>query len=222
MSVRIALSGATGRMGQAISKEAQARAGFTIASTYGEGLSLDGFFSNGDVVIDFSRPEATALIAKATSLPLVVGTTGLDAPALQALNDASRRVPVLISANTSLGVAVMRHLAKEAARMLGADYDVSITDIHHKAKIDAPSGTALAIGQSVIEGRHDADPHYVAHRIGTVAGDHTVHFAGPSERLEIRHIAEDRSLFAKGALHAALWLKDQKPGLYTMDDVIRG
>lgn len=222
MGINIALSGATGRMGQAISHEADLRNDVAIQSIFGEGLALDGFFDKADVVIDFSRPEATAKLAQATSRPMVVGTTGLDVTAMDALQKASQHVPILIAANTSLGVAVMRHLAKEAARILGDDYDVSVTDIHHKAKLDAPSGTALAIEDAVKQGRAMAEVQHSSHRIGTVAGDHTVHFAGPSERLEIRHIAEDRSLFAKGAIRAAIWLAQQKPGLYSMDDVIKG
>jgi len=222
MTTHIALSGATGRMGQAITHEVNERRDVAIQSTLDKNKNLDDFFENADVVIDFSRPEATLKLAQATTIPLMVGTTGLDDDTLSALQMAAKRVPVLITANTSLGVAVMRHLAKEATRMLGADYDISITDIHHKHKVDAPSGTAHAIDASIKEARKTAFVQHVAHRIGTVAGDHTVHFAGPSERLEIRHVAEDRSLFAKGAIRAALWLKKQKPGFYSMDDVIKG
>ena len=221
-TTRIALSGSTGRMGHAISYEVSGREDVDIQSTFRNSDSLDAFFKDADVAIDFSRPEATIQLAKASPIPLLVGTTGLDDDTRTALQLAAKRIPVLVSANTSLGVAVLRHLAKEATRMLGPDYDISITDIHHKEKIDAPSGTAHAIDASIKEARKSAHVQHVSHRIGTVTGEHTVHFAGPSEHLEIRHVAEDRSLFAKGAIRAALWLKKQKPGLYSMDDIIKG
>jgi 4-hydroxy-tetrahydrodipicolinate reductase len=175
------------------------------------------------VVIDFSLPSALpALCAELLQLriPLISGTTGLDAAADAALAQLSRQVPVLWAPNFSLGILVLTRLARDAARLL-AGHDVAILDTHHRAKRDAPSGTALRLGDAIAEVRGQP-PEYACLRIGGVVGDHAVVLAGPDETLELRHHAQDRRLFARGALTAATWLVrgERSPGRYQLEDVL--
>jgi 4-hydroxy-tetrahydrodipicolinate reductase len=194
------------------------------------------------VAIDFSQPEAVAAHAAAcgaAGVPLLVGTTGYDAAARRALDAAAQRIPVLIAANTSVGVNVMARLAAVAARALGDGYDVEIAEAHHRAKRDAPSGTALALGEAVAaargknldqvavyERRGMTGPRppgsigFAVLRAGDIVGEHTVIYAGDGERLEITHRASDRSTFAQGALRAAEWLAGRPAGVYGMQDVL--
>lgn len=184
--------------------------------------SISPMLAETAVVIDFSSDEGTrAALALARSLRagLLVGTTALSQTTLDALAQAEREIPVMVCANTSLGVAVARHLAREAARLLGADYDVDIIETHHTKKLDAPSGTALALASSVREGgREIAKDHIHAIRAGDVIGDHIVQFAGVGELLRIQHSATTRDLFARGALRAAKWLAGKGPGRYRIED----
>lgn len=171
-----------------------------------------------EVLIDFSHPAALpASLDRAVNaaVPILVGTTGLDDLAERRLDEAARTVPVLLAANTSLGVTLLEHLVREAARRLPG-WDLSVLEMHHRAKIDAPSGTALLLGRAA--GRDGVD--YASLRGGTVAGDHQVIFAGPGERITLGHIAESRTLFARGALHAARWLVGRPAGRYRMADVL--
>lgn len=194
------------------------------------------------VAIDFSQPEAVAAhaaICGAAGVPLLVGTTGFDATARRTLEAAAERIPVLIAANTSLGVNVMATLAALAAQALGDGYDVDVAEAHHRAKRDAPSGTALALGAAVAAARGttlDEVAVYERHgmtgprppgsigfavvRAGDIVGEHTVIYAGDGERLEITHRASDRSTFAQGALRAAEWLAGRPAGVYGMQDVL--
>ena len=205
----------------------------------------DGFLldqSQGDVLIDFSAPAALAASldrAISAGIPILVGTTGLDDFAEQRIAKAAESVAVLRAANTSLGVALLSDLVERAAQVLGRDWDIEIVEMHHREKADAPSGTALALGEAAARGRgidldalsdrgrsgtalrrRDGAIGFASLRGGTVAGDHDVIFAGTEERLILSHRAESRAIFAKGALAAARFLHGQPAGLYTMRDVI--
>jgi 4-hydroxy-tetrahydrodipicolinate reductase len=193
-----------------------------------------------DVMIDFSSPAATAANLAACArahVAALVGTTGLGADAEAAAQSAAARVPVLIAANTSVGVTLLAELVRAAARALPAEFDIEILDAHHRGKVDAPSGTALALGRAAAEGRgidHDAarlpidrsGPRreggigYSVVRAGDIVGEHEVVFTAAGERVVLGHIATDRSLFARGALRAADWLAIQPPGRYSMVDFL--
>ena len=195
-----------------------------------------------DGLIEFTVPAATLALAELTAaagIVHVIGTTGHSAEEEAVIAAAASRARIVKSGNMSLGVNLLAALVKRVARTLGEEYDIEILEMHHNKKIDAPSGTALMLGRAAAAGRGiDLDRHaargrdgmtgarrtgdigFASLRGGTVVGDHTVTFAGPTERLELTHRAEDRMIFARGALHAALWARDQKPGLYSMADVL--
>jgi 4-hydroxy-tetrahydrodipicolinate reductase len=199
-------------------------------------------FAKADGVLDFSTPAATVAFAELAArdrLVHVVGTTGLAASDLDALRKAAGRSRVIQSGNMSLGVNLLAGLVRKVAATLGQNFDVEILEMHHRTKVDAPSGTALLLGEAVAEGRNvnlderrvaARDGHTGARRAGdigfavlrggSVVGDHTVMFAGAGERLELTHRAEDRSIFARGAIKAAMWGYDRDPGFYTMADVL--
>ncbi|MEO7787261.1 MAG: 4-hydroxy-tetrahydrodipicolinate reductase [Sphingomicrobium sp.] len=234
---RLSLFAPTGRMGRAIAQAAAEDGAVEIVGD--ESL---GDEEVGDVLVDFSVPEALqASLARAVAAgtPLLIGTTGLDASADAEIAEAARHVAILRAANTSLGVALMNDLVERAARVLGEDWDIEIVEMHHRMKADAPSGTALALGEAAARGRgvtladhsergRDGTGHarkpgnigFASLRGGTVAGDHDVVFAGPEERLILSHRAESRAIFARGAIAAARFLKGKPAGLYTMADVI--
>jgi 4-hydroxy-tetrahydrodipicolinate reductase len=194
------------------------------------------------VAIDFSLPQCVAANARACALarvPLLLGTTGFDAAARAALGTAAKSIPVLIAPNTSVGVNVLRRLVTLATEALGPGYDVEISEAHHRMKRDAPSGTALALGEAVArarrvalddvavfdrhgadEPRRDGEIGFSVVRAGDIVGEHTVTFAVAGERVEITHRASDRMTFARGALRAAEWLIGRPPGLYSMNDVL--
>jgi len=175
-----------------------------------------------DVIIDFSSDEGTREAirhARAAKVPLLVGTTGLSATTLASLRSASDEIPVLVSPNTSLGVAVMRHLTSEAARLLGEAFTLSIREVHHNRKVDKPSGTALALADAAARGGHQIDAAKIESvREGDIVGDHVLVWEGSAERITLRHEAKDRDLFALGAISMARWICKQKAGFYTMDD----
>ena len=227
--VRIALFAPEGRMGTAIQQ--------TIAEDPGFELAND----SGEVLIDFSAPDALrASLDRAISagVPLLIGTTGLIEEHDSLIADAATIIPILRAPNTSLGVALLADLVERAARVLGPEqWDIEIVEAHHNRKADAPSGTALHLGRAVERGRDmeakgelgrsgtglSREPGsigYAAVRGGTVAGDHDVMFLGLEERLILSHKAESRAIFARGALTAARFLKGKPAGLYTMRDVI--
>jgi len=195
-----------------------------------------------DGIVDFTIPAATvglaALAAKHGKVH-VIGTTGLTAADEDKIRDAAKRAVIVQSGNMSLGVNLLAALTKRVAKTLDASFDIEILEMHHNQKIDAPSGTALMLGGAAAEGRGIAldqrsvksreghtgarkagDIGFATLRGGTVVGEHSVIFAGPAERIELTHKAGDRMLFATGALHAARWARDQKPGLYSMADVL--
>ena len=179
-------------------------------------------FASAGVVIDFSTPEAGirhAQIAAETETPLVIGTTGFSEEQLSEIRKAAEKAPILLSYNMSPGITAIAGALKSLSDALGEAFHLEITDIHHAGKKDAPSGTALMLGQA--SGRAEKDIKYTSHREGHIIGEHRILFSGPLETIEITHVAKDRRLFAKGALMAALWLKDQKPGLYDLNDVLK-
>jgi 4-hydroxy-tetrahydrodipicolinate reductase len=210
-SIRISLIAPNGRMGQAIAAAAAEDARFLIDQDH------------GDVLVDFSAPaalEASLERAVSTGVPILVGTTGLDQAAGQRIDEASRKVAVLRAANTSLGVALLAELVERAAQVLGPDWDIQISEAHHRNKVDAPSGTALMLGTVAERARGSGGIGFASVRGGTVAGDHDVMFLGPDERLILSHRAETRMIFARGALAAAAFLVGKPAGLYSMRDVI--
>ncbi|GMM92334.1 4-hydroxy-tetrahydrodipicolinate reductase [Qipengyuania sp. MTN3-11] len=238
---RIGIIGGEGRMGQAIA----ALLGETDHEWAGgvdRGEDVARLADGSDVLIDFSSPGALAATLHAAigaGIPAVIGTTGLSEENHQAIDEAARAVPILQTGNTSLGVTLLAHLVEEAARRLGPDWDIEITEMHHRMKVDAPSGTALLLGEAAARGRgidlaensergRDGQTGarergtigFAALRGGTVAGEHSVILAGEQERIALTHHAEDRDIFARGALRAAEWLIGREPGRYTMNDVL--
>ena len=226
--IRLTLIAPNGRMGRAIAEAAETDGGFTIDADH------------GDVIVDFSAPAALqSSLDRAVSagVPILIGTTGLDDLAANRIEIASREVAVLRAANTSLGIAILSDLVERAASMLGTDWDIEIVEVHHRAKADSPSGTALSLGEAAAQGRggelnaergrdgtglkrQTGAIGFASLRGGTVAGDHDVMFLGPDERLILSHRAENRTIFARGALAAARFLVGQPAGLYSMRDVI--
>ncbi|MCW9035223.1 MAG: 4-hydroxy-tetrahydrodipicolinate reductase [Rhodospirillales bacterium] len=199
-------------------------------------------FSNADVVIDFTLPSATikhAEMAMKYGTGLVLGTTGLGVDQQAVIEAASRETCVLQAPNMSVGVNVLFAMTKKVAALLDEDYDIEIVEMHHRHKVDAPSGTALGLGKAAAAGRQ-VDLDEVSDRVrdghtgarergnigfatlrgGDVAGDHTVIFAADGERVELTHKASSREVFARGAVRAALWLEDKTAGLYSMEDVL--
>jgi 4-hydroxy-tetrahydrodipicolinate reductase len=195
-----------------------------------------------DVLIDFSSPhalEATLDAAVAAGKPIVIGTTGLEERHHFLIDDAARDIAVLQTGNTSLGVTLLAALVRQAAASLGPDWDIEIVETHHRMKVDAPSGTAMLLGEAAAQGRaidlsdskvsgrdgitgarRAGDIGFAALRGGTVAGDHSVLFLGEQERITLSHLAENRSIFARGAVRAAVWLTAQAPGRYGMEQVL--
>ena len=226
--IRIALFAPGGRMGQAIAAAAAEDPGFAIDNDH------------GDVLVDFSAPQALqASLDRAVSagIPILVGTTGLNDLADKRIAAAASEIAVLYAANTSLGVAVLSDLVERAARVLGPGWDIEILEMHHRHKADAPSGTALALGEAAARGRGaplDAERGrdgtglkrapgavgFASLRGGTVAGEHDVIFAGAEERLTLSHRADNRMIFARGALAAARFLVAKPARLYSMRDLI--
>jgi len=226
--IRISLIAPRGRMGQAIATAVEENPGFAIDQDH------------GDVLVDFSAPAALQSSldrALSANVPILIGTTGLDDLAGQRIAKAAETVAVLRAANTSLGIALLAELVERAAEVLGPEWDIEIAETHHRMKSDAPSGTALMLGEAAARGRNAAlkaergrdgtglkretgAVGFASLRGGTVAGDHDVLFLGPDERLILSHRAENRTIFARGALAAARFLVGRPAGLYTMRDVI--
>jgi 4-hydroxy-tetrahydrodipicolinate reductase len=195
-------------------------------------------FKDADVVIDFSKPEAlkkTLEGALHRKIPYVVCMTGLNAEQKVELEDAAQSIPLIIAPNTSLGISLLRKLAVISAEVLGPSYDISILEMHHREKADAPSGTSLSIASALTPLEHlkankppypSLSPRPLGHiecavlRGGSFVGDHSVFFTGEKEMIKLEHRATDRGLFAQGAIRAAQWLHDKPAGLYSMDDVI--
>ena len=199
-------------------------------------------FDVADTIIDFTVPSATAghaKIASETGTAIIIGTTGLNAAHQDAIVQAAEHVAVVQAANFSVGVNILLGLSEQTAGILGDDYDIEIVEMHHRKKVDAPSGTALALGKAAAKGRgveidnvsqrvrdghtgprKAGDIGFATLRGGDVAGDHVIVFAGDGERVELTHRASNRTVFAAGAVRAALWTATRSPGLYSMADVL--
>jgi 4-hydroxy-tetrahydrodipicolinate reductase len=262
---KIGVVGCGGRMGRMLVAEIAATEGCTIAGgseapgspwvnqDIGElaglgrigisvGETVDKLMRDSDVVLEFTSPTATAehvALAAKLGKPMVIGTTGLSPEQGDIVREAAGSVPIVWAPNMSLGVNVLLSVVEEVARRLGPDWDIEILEMHHRAKVDAPSGTALALGQAAAAGREvvleeveqrardgitgprrSGDIGFAALRGGDVTGDHHVIFAGAGERLELIHRATTRAIYAKGAVRAARWVAGQKPGLYGMKEVL--
>ena len=203
---------------------------------------VEPLLAQADGLLDFTAPAATVAFAELVArkgLVHVIGTTGLTGENDKLVAEAAKRAVIVKSGNMSMGVNLLAALVKRVAKTLDDDFDIEILEMHHNKKVDAPSGTALMFGQAAAEGRgvdlaqrsaRGRDGHtgarcpgdigFAALRGGSVVGDHVVIFAGPAERIELVHRAEDRMIFARGALRAALWARGKKPGLYSMADVL--
>jgi 4-hydroxy-tetrahydrodipicolinate reductase len=266
MALEIIVCGVGGRMGGAVvraikdsadvelvgavDKPGSARIGrdageMSAAGHLGIAVSdkIESVLQRNRVIVDFTTPEASLSYLRAaakTRTPIIIATTGFNTKQHAEIKRLSRRIPTLLSANTSLGVNVLVSLLGKAAKMLGDDYDVEIIEAHHRFKKDAPSGTALALGRSVADAlKRDLDKvgingrkgivgerskeeiALLSVRAGDIVGEHTVIFGGIGERLEFTHRAHSRDTFARGAIRAARWVVKQKPGLYDMHDVLR-
>ena len=238
----LALAGAVEAAGSAvIGRDAGELAGLGLN---GIKVSSDAapLLREADGLIEFTVPAATRAFAELTAaagIVHVIGTTGHSAEEEAVIATAATRATIVKSGNMSLGVNLLAALTKRVARTLNEDYDIEILEMHHNKKIDAPSGTALMLGRAAAAGRRvdfaqrsvrgrdgitgarrSGDIGFASLRGGTVVGEHAVIFAGPAERVELIHRAEDRMIFARGALHAALWARGKKPGLYSMADVL--
>lgn len=237
----IGIIGSAGRMGQALAAVVP-DLGATLAGGIDAGGDPAVLALDADVLVDFSTPaalERTLAAARQARTPILIGTTGL-APTHHALIDvAAAEIAVLQTGNVSLGVTLLAKLVREAAAQLGPDWDIEIAEMHHRHKVDAPSGTALLLGEAAAAGRgitlaearvsdragltgarSEGTIGFASLRGGSVAGDHLVIFAGEGERIEIGHRAENRAIFARGAITAALWLAEQGAGRYSMDQVL--
>ena len=237
----IGIIGSKGRMGQAL-VAAIAEAGHDHAGGADQGDDVAALVAASDVLVDFSSPkalQATLDACVAANKPIVIGTTGLEAAHHAAIDAAATKIPVLQTGNTSLGVNMLAALVEQAASKLGDDWDIEIVEMHHRHKVDAPSGTAKLLGEAAARGRGiDLATHsesgrdgitgarkkgtigFAALRGGSVAGDHTVILASDEERIELTHRAENRMIFARGAVKAAGWLIGQSAGRYGMDGVL--
>jgi 4-hydroxy-tetrahydrodipicolinate reductase len=238
---RIGIIGSEGRMGKALA-EAIAAAGETLSGGIDKGGDAAALAGASDALVDFSSPhalDANLDAAIAANIPILVGTTGLEERHHWLIDSAAESIPVLQTGNTSLGVTLLAHLVQEAASRLGDDWDVEIVETHHRMKVDAPSGTALLLGEAAARGRgitladHSERGRdgitgarksgaigFAALRGGSVAGDHSVHFLADNERLTLSHLAENRLIFARGAVKGAQWLIGKPAGRYTMPQVL--
>jgi 4-hydroxy-tetrahydrodipicolinate reductase len=263
--MRLVVTGAAGRMGRMLIKTIVETPGVALAAALerdgspalgadagalagcdklGVAVSADPLAAilHAEGIVDFSSPAASvefSALAAQARIAHVIGTTGLSEDDLAKIAAAARHAAIVRSGNMSLGVNLLAAMTQKVAEALGEDFDIEILEMHHRMKVDAPSGTALLLGEAAAKGRdvslkerearsrdgvtgarRSGDIGFAALRGGTVVGEHSVIFAGPGERIELRHIAEDRAIFARGALRAALWAREHKPGLYSMADVL--
>ncbi len=237
----IGVIGSKGAMGEAL-RQVIDESGHDYSGGADKGDDVGKLADVSDVLVDFSAPgalETNLHAAIGAGIPIVVGTTGLGEKHHEAIDRAARAIAVLQTGNTSLGVTLLAHLVREAASRLDNDWDIEVLEMHHRRKVDAPSGTALLLGEAAAQGRGIAlaensergrDGHtgaraegaigFASLRGGTVAGEHSVIIAGEQERLILSHSAEDRGIFARGAIRAAEWLRNREEGRYTMEEVL--
>ncbi len=266
MSVKISIPGGNGRMGKTLIKEIIENESLELANSSclpdekEKGLDLGTLvglnpidkiltdntliiFEDTDVIIDFTVPEASILhVEKAATykIPIVIGTTGFSNEQFDIIKTYSNEIPIVYSANFSIGITVMKKLISDATRNLGSDWEIEIYEAHHNKKIDSPSGTALLLGSAAASardknlddvkklsregfvGKRKKDEiGFSVVRGGNVVGEHSIKYFNGDERLEINHIANDRSIFAKGAIRSAIWALNQKPGFFTLDYVLK-
>ena len=266
MSARISIPGGNGRMGKTLIKEIIENENLQLANSNclpnekEKGLDLGTLvglnpidkiltdnssiiFEDTDVIIDFTVPEASILhVEKAAThkIPIVIGTTGFSNEQFDMIKTFSNEIPIVYSANFSIGITIMKQLIIDATKNLGSDWEIEIFEAHHNKKIDSPSGTALLLGSAVasargkklddikqlsregIVGKRKKDEiGFSVVRGGNVVGEHSIKYFNGDERLEINHIANDRSIFAKGAIKSAIWTLNQKPGFFTLDHVLK-
>ena len=238
----LALVGATGRTGRhlvrALNTEAEARLVAALSSPANPALGRDAgellgagqlgvpltaeLDAAADVIVDFSTPNACthwAEVAAERGIPFVSGTTGLDEQQTNRIAEVARAVAVVHAPNMAPAVNVLASMLRQAAQALGNGFDTSIVEVHHRAKRDAPSGTALALARALIEAGA-SEPDIASLRLGGRAGEHAVHFAAEDESLVLTHTVSDRRVYARGALRAARWVQDRAPGLFDMNDVL--
>ena len=266
MSTKISIPGGNGRMGKTLIKEIIENESMELANSSclpnerEKGLDLGTLvglnpidkiltdnssiiFQDTDVIIDFTVPEASILhVEKAATykIPIVIGTTGFSNEQFDKIKSFSSKIPVVYSANFSIGITIMKKLIKDATKNLGPDWEIEIFEAHHNKKVDSPSGTALLLGSAAAEargknldnvkqlsregiiGKRKKDEiGFSVVRGGNVVGEHSIKYFNGDERLEINHIANDRSIFAKGAIRSAIWTLNQKPGFFTLDHVLK-
>jgi 4-hydroxy-tetrahydrodipicolinate reductase len=254
MMVKVGVFGANGRVGKLIIDDLKETQNISLSSVYVRNelnfsidpsvlvsTNIESFLNGCDIVIDFSLPEACEMLLESaikTPKPLVIGTTGLNTHQLNLLKQASENMPVLYATNMSLGVALLNKLVYQAASALEG-FDIEIVEMHHKHKKDAPSGTALTLGESAAYGRgldldkvrisgrdgnigerSDDEIAVMALRGGDIVGRHTVGFYNDGEFIELNHTATSRNTFSKGAIRAGAWLADKEPGLYSISDCL--
>jgi 4-hydroxy-tetrahydrodipicolinate reductase len=224
--MRIAIAGA-GRMGQSIAAGISQYDDLELVGTWKRGGDLDSLLAKADVVIDFSLPAGTEEVARAVirhARPLVCGVSGLTDEQMGLLDEAAAVVPVVYDRNMSLGVAVLERCVREAAAMLGPGFAAHISEVHHVHKKDAPSGTALKLGEAIADARggEGKATEYHSERRGEVPGDHEVVLRSPTESLTLAHSVTTRQVFADGALRAARWVPGRPAGRYSMQDVLLG
>ena len=237
--IRIGLLGYSGRMGQALAKEIGKNKELLLSSGLVREMKpeyktdtapfittdLDEVIAKSDVVIDFTLADRVASNAEHVAKQkkaYMCGVTGLDAATLKVLKNVSSQIPVLYAPNTSLSLAAMKQITALAAKLLkNFDYEISILDEHHSLKKDAPSGTAKALGEAVLEGNgYSKEPAYAAIRSGHIIGNHEVSFNGSGETIRLHHSVTDRAIFAEGATQAAFWVYGKPKGFYSMEDVL--
>ena len=265
MSARISIPGGNGRMGKTLIKEIIENENLELANSYclpneiEKGLdlgtlvghnpinkmltdNLSSIFEDTDVIIDFTVPEASILhVEKAANyqIPIVIGTTGFSNKQFDIIKSFSNKIPIVYSANFSIGITVMKNLIKDATKNLGPDWEIEIFEAHHNKKVDSPSGTALLLGsaaassrgqniddvkqlsrEGIIGKRKKDEIGFSVVRGGNVIGEHSIKYFNADERLEINHIANDRSIFAKGAIRSALWTLNKRSGFFNLDQVL--
>ncbi|NNC89324.1 MAG: 4-hydroxy-tetrahydrodipicolinate reductase [Akkermansiaceae bacterium] len=241
--MNIVVTGRSGRMGQSVAQAIEADAEAQVHGTHDVGEELGPLLDGADAVIDFTVHSFTPYLleeALAAKSRLVIGTTGHDDEVLESIREAAKTLPIVHAPNFSVGVNTLFHLTRKAAAILGTDvFDIEVTEMHHRHKIDAPSGTARRLleilneatgtsyDEDVVHGRHGITGERPRGQIGMhtlrggdVVGDHTVMFAADGERVELTHKASSRMTFASGAVRAAHWLQGRPPGLYDMQDVL--
>ena len=266
MSIKISIPGGNGRMGKVLIKQIIENKNLELGNSYclpdekEKGLDLgtlvgldpikktltddsSSIFQNTDVIIDFTVPEASILhVEKAATykIPIIIGTTGFSNEQFDRIKSFSNKIPIVYSANFSVGITIMKKLISDVTKNLGLDWEIEIFEAHHNKKVDSPSGTALLLGsiaasardknlddvkqlsrEGIIGKRKKDEIGFSVVRGGNVVGEHSIKYYNGDERLEINHFANDRSIFARGAIRSAIWILNQKAGFFTLDHVLK-